>query len=579
MIFNGVPQYDRNGLELINGVWVPQHTVDEVDVISGIRQSSQNGIEILNGVPQSVSVEDSIPAVFTFQTTGQIFRGHIRSVDGAPTISWQIQGQAEITTADTGEIDFGSRATRTHTLTVTPWTGVLDLDLDRSSGIDQIYTGTMDFRMMTAMTDLDVDGESAALPGTVTTIKLNGLTVLADFDMEEQAITSAGLQGLDECSGLITFDINKNNLTSMPSFHASAPPNITRLVLQGNPITSIDLTGFDASLTTLRFGGSSQPTSMPDVSSLSGLDFLQVQDSGIETIALDEADHSLSSLLIHDNASLQNFSIANVSNLQLDGQNNDIKQADIDSLIQSAAGFGLTSNWNLKNNNLMSAGRYSDFFTALNESNTERFFCDLPTENFSGYTEVDPNSRLSLSSGIITASGLTKDEAAYFYEDKGAGAIADSVAATFKINVSAEASGLIAPFALTSTLGDISTIVAADTWALFFYLVGDGAGNITPWMAYRGTGGALTNTGTALSLNTDYWVYFTKRDTRSTNGWAEFQIHDNANFSNTVSVSNIGFDAAARVNHRYVMSALSWDTNEAAKTISATIEDFEILVE
>ena len=44
----------------------------------------------------------------------------------------------------------------------------------------------------------------------------------------------------------------------------------------------------------------------------------------------------------------------------------------------------------------------------------------MAVEDFTTYTEVDPNSRITVTSTRVTAAGIARDEAAYVYKDKGA---------------------------------------------------------------------------------------------------------------------------------------------------------------
>jgi len=45
----------------------------------------------------------------------------------------------------------------------------------------------------------------------------------------------------------------------------------------------------------------------------------------------------------------------------------------------------------------------------------------MPYEDFTGYTEVDPNSHIERTSSRVTVAGLIRNEVAYVYYDKGAG--------------------------------------------------------------------------------------------------------------------------------------------------------------
>jgi hypothetical protein len=98
MIINGVPQYRRSGLLIINGV-PEEDVIDDVELINGVRQLSPNGIEIINGVPQTGAVA-AIPNPGWIETDPNT----LISVDNASllTANWTLSGNPLYGSSDDG---------------------------------------------------------------------------------------------------------------------------------------------------------------------------------------------------------------------------------------------------------------------------------------------------------------------------------------------------------------------------------------------------------------------------------------------------------------------------------------------
>lgn len=525
------------------------------------------------------------PLIFTFQTSGQIFRGDVKSHVGGPSFSWQLEGQAEITTDDTGEIDFGSRATRTHTLTVTPWSGLIELDLDRGNSIDQMYTGVMDFRMMTAMTDLDVDGELPILPGTVTAINLTGLTALTDFDMEHQALTS--IVGLETCPSITTFDVNSNSLTEL-SFHASVPGNLIRFVVDGNPIETIDLSGMGASLTYCKFGGGGQPTTMPDFSGLTGMVEMLIEDSGIVTgtVSSDIFNANLFSIWVIRNSSMTELTLGAHTNA--DAQKflylNNFSQATLDALLLQHKNIpSVTSGINLIGSGEPSVTGFGHAIDVF--SNGGQSMVDIPEKDLENdFTKVDPNERIVVNSASqVTFTGLTEDEDCYLYEDFGVDGIGGDFICNVKFKLTAQTGSKVVLLQLCNTRDDLQGAEGAD--ARVVSIVADwGSNRIDLWARYVGTGGSQVTqslgAGTISVLNEQWNLYLVKADREGANGAIYFMgdvIQSEPWFEPywyTTYVDPQKIVCGQRVNHRYLMTCGSRDTNNGGVTVSGVIEDF-----
>ena len=93
----------------------------------------------------------------------------------------------------------------------------------------------------------------------------------------------------------------------------------------------------------------------------------------------------------------------------------------------------------------------------------------VENEDFTLYTEVDPNSRLSVTANRVAASGLQGNEDAYVYSDKGIDYFGEDFRAQFTVLVNATpANGSCTIFfGLANLIDDVNGIVAASGDELF----------------------------------------------------------------------------------------------------------------
>lgn len=81
----------------------------------------------------------------------------------------------------------------------------------------------------------------------------------------------------------------------------------------------------------------------------------------------------------------------------------------------------------------------------------------MATEDFTAYTEVDPNSRITVTSSRVTWASLPRNEDAYVYADKGVGHFAGDFEhlLTIRDEMSGDATGLVAFYVLANAVDDV----------------------------------------------------------------------------------------------------------------------------
>jgi hypothetical protein len=131
----------------------------------------------------------------------------------------------------------------------------------------------------------------------------------------------------------------------------------------------------------------------------------------------------------------------------------------------------------------------------------------MPLEDFSTYTEVDPNTRITVTATRITGTSLTRPESAYVYDDKGANHFTGDFEHFIEsYQTLATNFGAQHIWALFNNIGDREDCRAVvDTWAAVYHR---GTTGNTPTLAVIGyvTGAGASDVSVNLSLNTLYYL-------------------------------------------------------------------------
>lgn len=93
----------------------------------------------------------------------------------------------------------------------------------------------------------------------------------------------------------------------------------------------------------------------------------------------------------------------------------------------------------------------------------------MATENFTTYTEVDPNARVEVAADYIDWVAITRQESAYVYQDFGANYFAGGFEHKPQVYVSGSASGRATHWMLANAIGDTQALLSGDILYLYTY--------------------------------------------------------------------------------------------------------------
>lgn len=523
-----------------------------------------------------------------FTTTGRYLDASIQTT-GEESILWTFDsGASSSNQADPGTQDFGSEATRHHTLVVTPWTAATGFWNFMVSGASEVFTVfTIPDNILTNITFLYLSvGGVSVEDGQITTLNVTGMTSLTQLQLANQNIDT--IEGMSSMTSLTVLSVADNNLTSQPNIPVAQRSNVTQLILNENSIANIDLSGFDSSLSTIRFGGSGQPTSFSeDMTPFTFLTSLLINDTGLTTLSLPAAclTNSMQNLIITNNLSLATLTLGaypRIANWKMYGNN--LSAASLDAMIDGIDALaGLWSKTAILTKNNPPSSIKIALAVDINETETGWVLVQ-PSDNINlaGYTEDDTPGRLTVASNSITVTGLTADDDSYVYTDLGAGNIDGRVWCQFKINVSAAVGTencILLPFLLSDTLDDYTAIIAADIQAEMVKIeVSSDLAYVR--IGYNGTGGSVFSGATELVIGRDYWISICKEDQNGANGRLRGWLSTTDDFSSKSGGGpNWTINFATRADHRYLYACCSNDAGNAGASISCVISDWKVWVE
>lgn len=192
-----------------------------------------------------------------------------------------------------------------------------------------------------------------------------------------------------------------------------------------------------------------------------------------------------------------------------------------------------------------------------------------PLEDFTTYTEQDPNNRLTVSTYAVTASNLTIGESAWLVKDYGNAAFGEQFQHKFRFRF--DNVGVVPVYA---DVWAVSNVIADGyTWfnnrqqALNAFLYRD----TTATRIYlRDSEDGSNDQGYVnIALATDYYASVVRNGTACT-----LYVYSDANRTQLVGVTSVTL-AQGRV-YRYVFAAHSHNAGITGRTISFTVGDFDL---
>lgn len=172
-------------------------------------------------------------------------------------------------------------------------------------------------------------------------------------------------------------------------------------------------------------------------------------------------------------------------------------------------------------------------------------------ENFTTYTETDPNNRFTVTATNIAVSGLGRSEDAFVYDDKGAAFFDGDL--THRLNVSidnAAAPGINSVWTLANAVDDATSL--PDYITVFFGFAG---GNHLVLLRENDGGSLTDDVWTDAVQSTTYYLEIERDETA---GDLICRIFSDASFSTLVITLTVSLSDNT-VNWRYIYASLSFN--------------------
>lgn len=186
-------------------------------------------------------------------------------------------------------------------------------------------------------------------------------------------------------------------------------------------------------------------------------------------------------------------------------------------------------------------------------------------EDFTTYTEVDPNARYAVAAQAITVTLVQRNEDAWIYADKGAGHFGMDFSHTLKIRrVTGGTWGHCSLWGVSDVIEDY----------LYWYTNHSDAANLhlyhltDLWLREHS---ARDNDLGAVVADTDYWITVTRSGVDGVT--LQAFIYDDAERTSLVDTLSVAMPASQT--YRYVFTANTWNSG-APNATSCTIADLDL---
>lgn len=195
----------------------------------------------------------------------------------------------------------------------------------------------------------------------------------------------------------------------------------------------------------------------------------------------------------------------------------------------------------------------------------------LDTVDFTTFTEVDPNNRIAVAAGTVTATALTRNEDASVYKDYGAGRFGPGFVHDFEVTPqSADNYGLVVVWAVSNTVDDAKAWADASNQAVLVRVASSSAGahiwRLLCTETVLGTTGAV-----AWVDGTTYYWRIDWTDTVT----CRARVYSNA--ARTTLIDTMTVLTAADRSYRYLFPVNSYNDANAA-TITCSVSNLAISV-
>ena len=199
----------------------------------------------------------------------------------------------------------------------------------------------------------------------------------------------------------------------------------------------------------------------------------------------------------------------------------------------------------------------------------------MSNENFTSYTEVDPNSHISRATARVTYTNLASDEDAYAYKDFGANCFNGDFTHLLTIKFdSMSNSSLLSAWTLANLVSDCQDIIDNNGDA-FFLACGMSGSNVVLFLEEVDGGTQYDSSSYTISLATIYYLKIVRNESVGTYGTLYLYIYSDAARTNLLSTLSIALHTSKK-DFRYAYPIQSWDTGWAGQDHDGYTENFDL---
>lgn len=199
----------------------------------------------------------------------------------------------------------------------------------------------------------------------------------------------------------------------------------------------------------------------------------------------------------------------------------------------------------------------------------------MSLQNYTTYTETDPNSRYTVTSTKIDVAGLDRSEDAHVYKDFGAGAFSGDFEhkVTVYVNSSSQTSSVARAWMLTNAVDDVNGLRgAAENYIEAYISKASGAIATVTIAEYYSTN--AIDTSINLSLDTPYYLTIVRDEAVGTYGTLYCYIYSDS--GRTTLVDTLTLTLRAAIDFRYVYGANSFNNSTTGFAFTGYVENLDI---
>jgi hypothetical protein len=191
-------------------------------------------------------------------------------------------------------------------------------------------------------------------------------------------------------------------------------------------------------------------------------------------------------------------------------------------------------------------------------------------QDLTTFTEVDPNSSISVTSSRATVSNLSRNESAYLYKDFGSGYFSSDLSVNFDVVVSAGSNG-----GLWTMIGFSNTLGSNNLWADAIYANYFSTGNVLRAIEINSSS-FFTDTY-PISLGTTYYCRLVRDESIGANGTLYVYVAtSSANRNSGTWIDTMSVALKDKEDFRYFYATASFNTTSPTALVSGYVENIEI---